>query len=75
MKPNIRPFSRLFEFLLSQEALRGIVIRGLHSLFSSKHRLSRDLARGLAVLATDSAQLEGPFLGLAQYVLCMCSAT
>ena len=39
------------------------------NVFKSEHRLSRVLARGLAVLAVDPAQLDGSFLGLT-YKIC-----
>jgi hypothetical protein len=40
-----------------------MALRGLCNAFKSEHRLSRVLTRGLAVLATDPAQLDGSFLG------------
>ena len=53
---------------MSQDVLREMVMRGLRNMFISEHRLSRALTRGLAVLATDPAQLEGSFSGVARYV-------
>ena len=52
-----------------QETLRSMVARALCNAFRCEHRLSRALTRGLAVLATDPAQLDGSFLGLV-YSIC-----
>ena len=52
-----------------RETLRSMVARALCNAFRCEHRLSRALTRGLAVLATDPAQLDGSFLGLV-YSIC-----
>ena len=52
-----------------QETIRGTAVRALRNAFRGEHRLSRALTRGLVLLATDPAQLEGSFIGLV-YEMC-----
>ena len=47
-----------------QETLRAMALRGFLNALKSEHRLSRAMIRGMTVLATDPAQIDGSFLGL-----------